>query len=416
MALTPEEHLAWILTQVPTLPAQPLDLVTDFARLHTAVLAEDVLAAHPLPLWDNSAMDGYAVRCADLTSTSKQQPVILDVLGEVAAGSSWDPVLAPGQCVRIMTGAPLPTDADAVVRVEDIRAVDTQEPWSAQRVEFLTPVAPGKDIRRRGEDKEAADPVARAGQRLSAAGISSLAAAGVTRVQARPTPSVAVLITGSELQPIGTKLERGQIPESNSLLIRGLLGEAGISQITMHRCGDDPDSVRQQLRTLGSTHDVVISTGGVGPGNHDVMRMVLAEEPAVRAVRVAVRPGQPQCAGRLESGAMMFALPGNPVSAAVSFELFVRPALRAMQGSSTVQRPRFKATAVTGWRGAKNRLQVLPITFDPADGTRCLPAVQAANISHSVGGFGAAEGYALVGADRGDVAAGEQVEVIRVIG
>lgn len=416
MAITPEEHLDWILKQVKPVQVQQLDVLADFTKVHGAVLAEDVLSAHPLPLWDNSAMDGYALRSCDVATASSSAPITLAVRGEVAAGSSWDPVLEAGQCVRIMTGAPLPTSADAVVRVEDTTALDGVERWDANSIELRAAVRPGNDIRHRGEDKQAGQLLARTGEQLSAAGISALAAAGISTVQVRCAPSVAVLITGSELQSIGAELQRGQIPESNSLLMRGLLSEAGFSQITMQRCVDEPETVREQLQALGSTHDVVISTGGVGPGNHDVMRIVLDAEPEVRAVRVAVRPGQPQCTGRLAAGAMIFALPGNPVSAAVSFELFVRPALLAMQGSSTVQRPRFRATAIEGWRGASHRLQVLPIVFDPQDGMRCIPAVHAGSISHSVGGFGAAQGYALVGAERGDVSAGDDVEVIRIVG
>lgn len=416
MAITPAEHLDWILERVSPLEAEELGLLTDFQQLHGAVLAEDVAAAHPLPLWDNSAMDGYAVRSADLVEAAEKSAVTLQVCGEVAAGSSWDPELASGQCVRIMTGAPLPSAADAVVRVEDVIELDGVARWTATTIQVAAAVQAGKDVRRRGEDKQAGDLVARAGQELNAAGISALAAAGATRVLARTAPTVAVLVTGSELQAIGATFGRGQIPESNSLLLRGLLTEAGVKEITLERCSDDPQTVRERLEILGSTHDAVITTGGVGPGNHDVMRLVLEAEPGVRAVRVAVRPGQPQCVGNLDSGALIFALPGNPVSAAVSFELFVRPALRAMQGNINVQRPKFQATAAQGWRGARNRLQVLPIVFDPADDTRCAPAVHASSISHSVGGFGAAEGYALIGPERGDVLAGEHVEVIRVIG
>nr|WP_280909633.1 molybdopterin-binding protein [Leucobacter exalbidus] len=232
------------------------------------------------------------------------------------------------------------------------------------------------------------------------------------------------MVTGAELQPLGAQLSRGQIPESNSLLMRGLLAECGITRVHVARCPDDEATVRAQLAKLGATHDLVVTTGGVGPGTRDVMRIVLADEPEVRAVRVAVRPGQPQCTGRLTAGAWIFALPGNPVSAAVSFELFVRPALRTMQGCADTSRPRLRATAAASWRGATGRLQVLPVIFtqDPepsiapaASELRCLPAVHAGRVSHSVGGHGAAEGYALVGPETGDVHEGDQVTVIRVV-
>lgn len=442
MALTPEDHLAWVLASVT--PLQPRRIALEQAI--GTVLAEDARAAHPLPLWANSAMDGYAVRATDTAGASAEYPARLTVLGEVAAGSPWDPPLAPGECVRIMTGAPLPSDADAVVRVEatvgdrdagSMRAGAMHAPdrgalaWADHGVRVTAEVTVGKDVRARGEDLAAGDLVARAGDPLTAARASALAAAGIADVLVRESPRVAVLVTGAELRPIGAPLSRGQIPESNSLLMRGLLAEAGIARVSVERCPDDEASVRERLADLGGTHDLVVTTGGVGPGTRDVMRIVLEEEPDVRAVRMAVRPGQPQCAGRLGAGAWIFALPGNPVSAAVSFELFVRPALRAMQGYATTARPRLLATAAVDWRGAAGRLQVLPVRFadgpggaeagaDPElDGPHepgviwCVPAVHSSRVSHSVGGFGAAEGYALVGPETGDVAAGDRISVIR---
>ena len=455
MAIAPEDHLAWVLTGVT--PISPRRLALEQAL--GAVLAEDVRAVHPLPLWANSAMDGYAVRAADTRGASLERPAKLTVLGEVAAGSSWDPEFAPGECVRIMTGAPLPSDADAVVRVEATlgdragaaAAAGTpgarQDPdrgalaWADRDVRITAEVLPGKDVRARGEDLAAGDLVARAGDQLTAARASALAAAGIAEVLVRESPRVAVLVTGAELQPMGASLERGQIPESNSLLMRGLLAEAGITRVSVERCPDDEAAVRDRLAKLGGTHDLIVTTGGVGPGTRDVMRIVLEDEPEVRAVRIAVRPGQPQCTGRLRSGAWIFALPGNPVSAAVSFELFVRPALRAMQGLRDTARPRLTAIAAVDWRGAPGRLQVLPVRFtaspvltgqeaqageanaDPEQRATdepgqiwCVPAVHSSRVSHSVGGFGAAEGYALVGPETGDVSAGDRVTVMRVIG
>lgn len=461
--MLPEDHLAWVLAGVT--PVSPRRLALEQAI--GAVLAEDARAVHPLPLWANSAMDGYAVRAADTAGATPDQPTRLAVLGEVAAGSSWDPALGPGECVRIMTGAPLPSDADAVVRVEATQGDRSRaagedagvlsDPdrgalaWADREVRVTAEVLPGRDVRARGEDLAAGELVARVGDPLTAARASALAAAGVAEVLVREAPRVAVLVTGAELQPIGAPLTRGQIPESNSLLMRGLLAEAGITRVSVERCPDDEASVRARLAELGGAHDLVVATGGVGPGTRDVMRIVLDAEPGVRAVRMAVRPGQPQCSGRLRAGAWVFALPGNPVSAAVSFELFVRPALRAMQGHSATQRPRLAATAAVGWRGAVGRLQVLPVRFTDgpaalegpaaldgpavasghasaagagADPERrdscepcalwCVPAVHSSRVSHSVGGFGAAEGYALVGPDTGDVAAGDRVSIIRV--
>lgn len=410
MAKLPEDHLAWVLAGVTPVTAQRRPLEHAIGT----VLAEDARAAHPLPLWVNSAMDGYAVRAADTAGATPTHPAKLAVLGEVAAGSAWDPDLAPGQCVRIMTGAPLPTAADAVVRVESTVGDRAAQAWADRDMLVTAEVAPGKDVRARGEDVQAGDLVARSGDPLTAARASALAAAGISDVLVRPEPRVAVLVTGAELQALGAPLNRGQIPESNSVLLRGLLTEANIAQVHVERCPDDEAAVRQRLTELGASHDMIVTTGGVGPGTRDVMRIVLETEPNVQAVRLAVRPGQPQCTGRLQAGAWIFALPGNPVSAAVSFELFVRPALRAMQGYTVTERPQQTARAQAGWRGAAGRLQVLPVTFHPGGAEpRCLPAVNSGRVSHSVGGFGAAEGYALVGPEIGDVAAGDLVTVIR---
>lgn len=411
MRITVEEHLAWILAAVRPLPERAVPL----RDAHGLTLAGTVHARHALPLWDNSAMDGYALRSADVAEASERDPVELRVVGEVAAGSGADPGIVPGTAVRIMTGAPVPSDADAVVPVESTRGDHSGDPWADRAVRVLAQAPAGANIRRRGEDVEAGREIARAGQPLGAARLAALAAAGVERVSVRGLPRVAVLATGSELRGAGEPLERGQIPESNSLLIAGLLRELGIEPVAVERSDDDAAGLSRRLRELGPRCDVIVTTGGVGPGRHDVVRIALEGETGVRAVRVAVRPGQPQCAGRLASGAFVFALPGNPVSAAVSFELFVRPALLAVQGRGELQRLRVPARTATGWRGAAGRLQVLPVVVaQEAGGLVCAPAVDPRGVSHAVGGHGGANGYALVPPERGDVAPGETVSVTLV--
>ena len=411
MATTAEAHLAWVLERLPRLPVRTVPT----RHSHGLTLARDVGAEHDLPLWDSSAMDGYAVRAADVASAGTASPVRLRVLGEVAAGSASDPAIPAGCAVRIMTGAPVPRDADAVVPVEATRGERPGEPWAAEEVAVLAASGTGSNVRRRGEDVRAGTVVARAGEVLGAARLAALAAAGVGAVEARPRPRVAVVVTGSELRAPGAPLARGQIPESNSVLLSALLAESGIEDVEVHVAADDAAALAARLAELGGRHDLVITTGGVGPGRHDVVRIALAGEPDVRAVRVAVKPGQPQCAGRLRSGAWIFALPGNPVSAAVSFELFVRPALLHAQGRAAVHRPRLPAAAAAPWRGAAGRLQVLPVAVTPGpDGLACRPVVDPRGVSHAVGGHGAADGYALVGPERGDVAAGERVDVILV--
>ncbi|UOR02743.1 molybdopterin molybdotransferase MoeA [Leucobacter allii] len=417
-----EAHLARVLAETPPLPAAEAPLREAGGR----VLAEDARARNDLPLWDNSAMDGYALRAGDAAGASEAGPVRLRIVGEIAAGSAEDPPIPAGSAVRIMTGAPLPGDADAVVPVERTRGDAPPGPvaepgagdasigrWAEEEVSLFGPVDAGANVRRRGEDARVGAVLARAGDRLGARRIAALAAAGVDVVRVRPAPRVAVIATGAELRAPGELLARGEIPESNSLLITALLAEQGLPAAEVRVGGDDVAALRARLAELGRRVDVVITTGGVGPGRHDVVRLALADEPGVRAVSVAVKPGQPQCTGRLRGGARIFALPGNPVSAAVSFELFVRPALLRMQGAEATDRMRLPAVAETGWRGAPGRLQVLPVRVrrEP-QGLVCRPAVEPRGVSHAVGGHGSANGYALVAPERGDVAAGEGVDVI----
>ncbi|QIK62495.1 molybdopterin molybdotransferase MoeA [Leucobacter viscericola] len=416
MRTTVREHLSWILERVGVLPAEEVSL----REAHGLTLAADVRARFSLPLWDNSAMDGYAVRAADVAGANADSPVALRIVGEVLAGSASDPHLGHGDAVRIMTGAPVPSAADAVIPVENTRGDRDDGSWATDSVLVQAAVAAGVNVRRRGEDIAEGSVLATAGELLGAARLAALAAAGVERVLVRTVPCVAVVVTGSELRGLGESLERGQIPESNSVLITGLLRECGIQTTEVHHSSDEAVSLADLLRELGERFDAVITTGGIGPGTHDVVRIALEAEPEVLATRVAVRPAKLQCAGRLSGGAFLFALSGNPVSAAVSFELFVRPALLAMQGRGEVRRITVPAVAAADWRGAEGVLQVLPVVVRSQAGPdgeavlSCAPAVNPRGISHAVGGHGAANGYALVDADRGDVVTGETVPVILV--
>ena len=405
-----EERLEWILSGIGRLGTQTLAL----GDAHGRTLAEAVRARCDLPPWDNSAMDGYALHSADVAHASAEHPVPLTVTGEVLAGSAADPPVAAGCAVRIMTGAPLPTDCDTVIPVERT-AADTDGPWADRRVTVLAAAAPGANVRRRGEDTPAAAEVAAPGDLLTSARIAAIAASGTGRVEVATLPRVAVIAAGAELCDPAAPLRRGEIPESNTLLISGLLRECGITPVAVHRCTDDEAAMTALLRDLGDSCDVIVSTGGVGPGRRDVMRLVLHAEPGVSQVRMAIRPGQPHAAGRLAAGPYLFALPGNPVSAAVCFELLVRPALLTLQGRTDPHRRRTPALAAIGWRGVPGRLQVMPVTVarHPSDAAlSCRPAVDSRGFSHAVGAHGTAHGYALVGPDRGDVVAGEGVDLL----
>ena len=410
-AIDPADWLAEILARVPVLDMRTLPIADAVGR----TLAAPVYPAHALPIWENSAMDGYAVRHEDLANLASGEEVTLTLVAEIPAGSPLDPPLAPGHTARIMTGAPIPTDADTVVPVELTRSDTPGHEWARHAVTVTRHVERGANVRRAAEDIGHSDLLADAGVLLTPARASALAAAGTAHVQVRRQPRVAVVITGSELVSPDAELVRGQIPESNSVLISGLVTEAGLSTPEVVRSVDDAAELSSLLEQLSMNHDVIITTGGVGPGTHDVVRIALEAEPEVRAVRVAIRPGQPQSAGRLQSGAFIFALPGNPVSAAVSFECFVRPALLMMQGREEVQRLRVPAVATQGWEGKPGRLQVLPVSIAVDDGVlTCRPSVNPRGVSHAVGRHGGTDGYALVEPERAGVRPGEVVSVMVV--
>lgn len=428
---TVAEYRAWILSQLT--PTQAVSLPVS-ATLFRAV-AEPVRATYDLPMWPAAAMDGYAVRAADVTDACHPNPVSLRVIGEVAAGANANPELSPGTAARIMTGAPVPTTADAVVPFEwtqtaepdsaRVRHADSdrvdprQQPpainWDADQIWVFQPVVVGANVRAQGEDVTAGTTMVTPGVSMSAARAAALAAAGVETIWVHEAPRVALVATGSELQPIGATLARGQLVESNSLLLAGFLRESGLAAATVEQVGDDPAVLAARLAELARTHDAIITTGGVGPGKYDVVRLALASQPAIRATRVAMRPGQPQLAGRHEAGAFVFGLPGNPVAAAASFEMFVRPALRKLGGHTRLERPRIPATVTQGWRGREGYVQVLPVGISAGEaGLECYPAVADTRVSHSVGSHGATAAYALVEAERGDVVAGEQVQLMLV--
>jgi molybdopterin molybdotransferase len=333
-ALVPvDDHLARILESVT--PLSPLELTLSDA--HGCVLAEDVVASFPLPPFDNSAMDGYAARSSDIAAASEVAPVVLPVVGDVAAGSTGPYTVQPGLCVRIMTGAPMPAGADTVVPLE----------WSdggIAQVSIRRPAPVGAHVRRAGEDAPTGVTVLIGGTHLGATQVGLLAAVGRERVLARPRPRVVVLSTGSELVDPGTPLSHGQIPDANSSLLTAAAQEAGG---IAYRVGIVPDDPRQLLDTLEDQlirADAVVTSGGVSVGAYDVVKEAIGRLGPVTFARVAMQPGMPQSFGLIgPDRTPFFGLPGNPVSAYVSFEVFVRPALRRMLGVDAIQRPMLRA-------------------------------------------------------------------------
>lgn len=406
-----EQHLAHILSAVRRLPAEGIPL--GGARGRT--LAAPVRAAVDIPVFDNSGMDGFAVRFVDVAGATAERPTTLKVVADLPAGTDLDPPLGPGEAARIMTGSPVPTDADAIVPFEETVGGldDSLVTVSVTRA----PRAAGVHVRRRGDDAREGDELLPAGTLFGALQAAAAAAAGVGTVVVSETPRVAIVSTGSELVAPGSPLRRGQIPESNSELLQGLVEDAGAAVVLRRSVPDDSAALREVIGHAGELGaHAVIFTGGVSAGAYEVVKSTLGPAGEMAFVKVAMQPGKPQGFGVIDGGALLFGLPGNPVSAAVSFEVFVRPALLLMQGRSDIHRPILRLRAAEAWRTPPGRRQYLPAAIDrshPA-GWTVRPATAGGSGSHLAGGLGLAEAYAIVGAEIEAVAAGELVDVMLV--
>ncbi len=399
---TIDEHRAAALDLVAPLPAAEVAL----GSARGLVLAADVRTPEPLPRWDNSAMDGFAVRAADLTGAGDAHPVTLPLVGALPAGAAADAEVPAGATVAIMTGSPVPPGVDAVVPVELVER-------GAGEVTFCGQPSVGDHIRRAGEDLAAGDLVLGAGAVLGPTQLAAVASTGVGAVSAHRGPRVAVLATGDELVAPGTPLRRGQIPDSNSFLLAACVEAAGCEAVRLDVVVDRPEALRAALEAAESAGvDAVVTTGGVSMGDYDVVKELLAGT-GVAFVRVAMQPGKPQGLGRLAGGTPFFGLPGNPVSVFVSFEMFVRPALLRLRGLADVDRPSSELEVADGWSCPAGRAQVMPVVF--ADGgTRVRRATGGGSGSHLVASLALAEGLAVVPVHVERVLPGDKVRVMRV--
>lgn len=402
--LTVEEHRARVLAAVAPLPVETVVLAEAAGR----TLATDVHARHDLPGDDNSSMDGFAVRFADVENADAETPVSLRVVADLPAGTSDDPAFGAGQAVRIMTGAPVPTAADAIVPFEDTTGGLAD---SLGTVEVLrAPTAVGAFIRRRGGDARTGDVVLAAGERLGPYALAAAAAAGAYRLEVRRRPRVAVVSTGSELVPPGATPGRGQTPDSNSTLLASLITEADTEVTVVASVVDDRNAIDAVLAHAADV-DVVVFTGGVSAGAYEPVRQALSDRIAFD--KVAMQPGKPQAFGVLEDGRLVFGLPGNPVSVAVSFEVFVRPALLSLQGRTAVDRRRARLTASEAWRTPPGRRQYLPAAVDLVAGT-VRPAGAGGSGSHLAASLARAEAFAIVPGEVSSVAVGDPVDVMLI--
>jgi molybdopterin molybdotransferase len=334
--LTVEEALDAVLSRVRVNPTAQLPLT----RCPGHVLAEDVLADIDNPPFDNSAVDGYAVRAADTAGASPDCPAVLQPLPEVMAGSVPGTAVAPGLCMKAMTGAPMPAGADAMVMVEDAR--DTGE-----GVLILAEAAPGDHVRRRGADVHTGETVLTAGTLIHAAEIAMLAAVGKSEIAVARKPRVAVLSTGDELVDVSTRPGPGQIRDSNRYALAALVEEAGAELHSMVHIPDDLTETEEALRKAAGQDgsepaDVIVTSGGVSVGDRDYVKPALEKIGTMDLWRVSMKPGKPLAFGRIGE-TLFFGLPGNPVSTMVTFELFVRPALWKMAGRTNLHRTRVRA-------------------------------------------------------------------------
>lgn len=316
------------------------------------ILAEDIVADTDLPPFHRAQMDGYAVRAANVAKA----PARLHVVGESAAGAGWHHEMKDGEAVRIMTGAPVPAGADAVQQVELTRESDSQ-------VEILESVELGRSIVNRASEIKSGEIVLRAGEEINAAMIATLASFGYAKVKAGARPRVAVMATGSELVDVDQKPGQDQIRDSNNYTIAAYAELCNAIVERLPLAGDDTEELKRQISRAADHSDVLITSGGVSMGVYDFTKAALKELGAeIFFERVALRPGKPTVFARL-GNTLVFGLPGNPVSVSVTFNLFVRTALRAMQGATQTTLPDDRAVLARNLKGSVDRESYLPATL-----------------------------------------------------
>jgi molybdenum cofactor synthesis domain-containing protein len=318
-----EDAQALVLESCPPLVAVEVDRVAALGL----VLAGAVVASEVVPPFDNTAVDGYAVRSEDVVNV----PVELRVVDELAAGVAPSRAVGPGEAIRIMTGAPMPPGADAVVMVEDSERVGDHG------VRLKRSVPPGTAVRRAGDDVRAGDELFAAGTTITPAVAAVLASVNASAVDVHRRARVAVLSTGDELVDDGSPLQIGQIRESNKTMLAALLAEVGCEVVDLGVVRDDEVELERVLRSAASDCDAIVSSGGVSMGDYDVVKAVLGRIADMSWMQIAIKPAKPFAFGRLD-GTPIFGLPGNPVSSLVSFELLARPALRRMMGHRRLTR------------------------------------------------------------------------------
>lgn len=397
-----DDAIQIVQQQTTRLPLERVSLAESMGR----VLGENIIADSDLPPFDRSQMDGYAVLASDVQRT----PVKLRIAGESAAGRGWHNTMKPGEAVRIMTGAPVPAGADSVQQVEL-----TREAAGSTEVEILEAVTLGRSIVTRGSEIKAGTTVLNAGEVISAARLAVLASFGYAEIQVGSHPKVAVLATGSELVSVDQIPGQDQIRDSNNFTIAAYAKLAGARVECLPLAGDDTNLLKRQIAEAAARSDVVITSGGVSVGTYDFTKPALRELGAEFFFeRVALRPGKPTVFARLPNGALFFGLPGNPVSVSVTFNLFARTALLAMQGATEPLLRQATAVLARGVKGAIARQSYLPAQLSTSDEGILMAAPLKWGGSSDFVGFVRATSLIIVPPDAEVVEAGAKVRVVHL--
>jgi molybdopterin molybdotransferase len=395
-----EDVRAEILSRIDRLPDEEIDLSAAWSR----VLREDLEAGEPVPSFDASTMDGYAVRAADIAGASTGSPAVLPLAGVVPAGPGSGPLLPPGTAMRILTGAPLPAGADAVVPQELVAVADG-------RIAIEAAVARGANIRLAGSDLRPGDIPLRSGMRMTGPRMAIAAALGRVRLRVGRKPRIAVLSSGDELVEAASRPGPGQVRSANAFALIGLLENLGASVLDLPIVRDRIEDVRSAFRlarTAGA--HAVVSTGGASVGDRDLIRaLALADGDPGRFYQVAMRPGKPLVFARAD-GVPLFGLPGNPASAIVSFAVFVRPAIRRMLGEEPEVPERFPVVFGERFRYRSGRTFVLRALALPGPDGRLRVAEAGEQGSASLAPLARANVLVFLPGDREEVLPGEMAE------
>jgi molybdopterin molybdotransferase len=399
------EAIRIVKQQTSALPTESVSL----AQARSRFLAQDIVADSDLPPFDRSQMDGYALRASD----AQNVPAKLRIVGESAAGRGWHHEVKAGEAVRIMTGAPVPTGADSVQQVEFTRELGQVN--EAAEVEIINAVTPGRSIVTRGSEIKAGETVLSAGEQIGAAAMAVLASFGYAQINVGRQPKVAVLATGSELVAIEQRPGRDQIRDSNNFSIAAYAELTGAIVERLPLAGDDTSLLKRQITEAAKRSDVIVTSGGVSVGAYDFTKPALRELKAeIFFERVALRPGKPAVFARLPNGTLFFGLPGNPVSVSVTFNLFARTALLAMQGAKETTLPEDWAVLARPVKGAVERESYLPAQLSTNEEGILMAGPLKWGGSSDFVGFVLATSLIIVAQDAGVLEPGTKVRVVRL--